>query len=309
MANFSKHDLISVIVPLYGQFDLKRALVSIESILAQEDVNLEVVISEQGVFSMFPKVKGVRHIFKYHKPEPDLSDFNPGNVRNVGFVNSMGNYIYTNDADIVFHDTKYLSRSLIALKNKQGKVLFRPRMRRLPLADFDKFYNWINSCGLINSISKLNFNQEYIVAVDGPQRKIRIFEKDSVYRKTFTAFEEDFLKFIGGENKGKEPMFWNETRHCGGNMFRRDQFEAVGGYCEDFVNWGCEDSDLQWKFAEKYGLEFFPDEFEVIHLDHPKGYFSPEMWARNEEISARRMKEGLEKAIENDRGNKLWQPQ
>ena len=84
-------------------------------------------------------------------------------------------------------------------------------------------------------------------------------------------------------------------------MFRREQFVSVGGYCEDFVNWGCEDSDLQWKFAEKYGIEFFPDELEVIHLDHPKGYFSPEMWVRNEKIITQRKSEGVESAIRLDK--------
>lgn len=96
-------------------------------------------------------------------------------------------------------------------------------------------------------------------------------------------------------------MFWNENRHCGGNLFRMKQFKAVGGYSEEFINWGCEDSDLQWKFSQLYHLQFFPENLEVIHLDHPKGYFSPEMWAKNEEISRRRIEEGLERVIERDR--------
>jgi len=79
------------------------------------------------------------------------------------------------------------------------------------------------------------------------------------------------------------------------------QFKAVGGYSEEFINWGCEDSDLQWKFSQLYHLQFFPENLEVIHLDHPKGYFSPEMWAKNEEISRRRIEEGLERVIERDR--------
>ncbi len=308
MANVAKNGKISVVIPLYGQFDVERAVISVESILTQKDVNLEVVVSEQGESSKFPKISGVKHIFEYYKPKSELSDFNPGNIRNIGFINSTGEFIYTNDADVVFPDTEYLLRAREILESKQGKVLFRPKMRRLPIGDFTVFNEWVKNYRIMGAISKLDFGQKYIVTVDGLPRKVRVFEKDSIYKKTFTAFEEDFQRFIGGENKGKEPMFWIENRHCGGNMFRRVQFESVGGYCEDFVNWGCEDSDLQWKFAEKYGIEFFPDELEVIHLDHPKGYFSPEMWARNEKINAQRKEEGVEAAIRIDGRNKIWDP-
>ncbi|MEK6857356.1 MAG: glycosyltransferase family 2 protein, partial [Nanoarchaeota archaeon] len=257
--------------------------------------------SEQGEEKLFPNIQGVNHIFKYHKPKSELSDFNPGNIRNIGIKNSTGEFIYTNDADIILPDITYLSRAKEFLEANQGKTIFRPKMRRLPIDNFTVFNNWIEQYGIVEAISKLNFEQTYIVTVDGLPRKVRVFEKDSSYKKTFTAFEEDFQKFITGENKGKEPIFWNENRHCGGNMFRREQFVSVGGYCEDFVNWGCEDSDLQWKFAEKYGIEFFPDELEVIHLDHPKGYFSPEMWVRNEKIITQRKSEGVESAIRLDK--------
>ena len=74
----------------------------------------------------------------------------------------------------------------------------------------------------------------------------------------------------------------------------------VGGYSEEFINWGCEDSDLQWKFREIYDLEFFPLDFELIHLDHPKGYLSPKMWDLNEKKSTQRKKDGIKLAVEYD---------
>ncbi len=302
MVNVTKKGRISVIVPLYGQFSIERAIVSVESILSQDISDLEVIISEQGEKKHFPNINGAIHIFSYHRPKSELSDFNPGGIRNKGIINSTGEFVYTNDADIVFTDIRYLSMVKEVIETNQGKVLFRPKMRRLPLSDFATFNKLAEDYGIVGAISRLDFKQKYIVTVDGLPRRVRVFEKDSVYKKTFTAFEEDFQRFIAMENKGREPMFWNENRHCGGMLFRRSQFESVGGYCEDFVNWGCEDSDLQWKFAEKYGIEFFPDRLEVIHLDHPKGYFSPEMWANNEKISAQRRRNGVEAIIKIDRG-------
>lgn len=93
---------LSVVVPVYGQFDLARAEISVQSILSQHGIDYEIIVSEQGETPRFPNIKGVKHIFKYHKPKPELSDFNPGNVRNEAILQATGEFVYTNDADIVF---------------------------------------------------------------------------------------------------------------------------------------------------------------------------------------------------------------
>jgi hypothetical protein len=298
---------LSVVFPVYGSFDIRRAIVSIESTLSQKDLNLEIIVSEQGEYSRFPKISGINHFFHYHKPKKNLSDFNPGNIRNNAINQARGEFIYTNDADIVFLDSYYLARSIKEVSKSPDRVFYRPFMRRLPIDEFPEFEKRFRLDGIESTAASLDLSQDYIATVNGKQRKIRTFEKESIYHKTFTAFEEDFQKYIGDEkNKGREPVFWNENRHCGGNLFRKEHFLAVGGYSEDFINWGCEDSDLQWKFREIYTLQFFPDDLEVMHLDHPKGYFSPEMWKRNEEISKERISTGLGEVIKRDRRNKLW---
>jgi hypothetical protein len=301
---------LSVVVPVYGQFDLARACISVQSILSQRDLDYEVIVSEQGESRKFPQMSGVRYIFKYHKPRPDLSDFNPGNVRNKAVALAKGKFVYTNDSDVVFLEPHYLAKSVGAMKNNLDRILYRPFMRRLPLDEFSEFERRVLEEGISKAISPLNLSQEYIATLNGKPRKIRVFKKDSIYLKTFIAFEEDFQNYVGDEkNKGSEPKFWNENRHGGGNLFRREHFLNVGGYSEEFFTWGCEDSDLQWKFREVYDLQFFPEGLEVMHLDHPKGYFSSDMWARNEEVCSRRMKKGLEKSIKNDKRNGLWHTQ
>ena len=83
---------------------------------------------------------------------------------------------------------------------------------------------------------------------------------------------------------------------------RRKHLDLVGAYCERFINWGCEDSDLQWKLGERFSLQFIPNEarFEVIHLDHPKLYFSKEAWKRNEAIADCRKRQGAYISIAQD---------
>lgn len=306
-----KHAGISIIIPIYGNFDINRALRCIDSIKMQEGVNIEIVVSEQGEFRRFPEVEGVKCIFTYHKPQPDLSDFNPGKVRNLAIMNSTKDYIYTLDADIILPNPNFLKKVLEILEKNPNKVLFRPFMRRLPRDNFEEFNKRCNSNGFKKALKNLFINQKFLVKTSPKYRKLKIFEKDSKeagYRKTFTSLIEDYNKYVeerlgSDDNLNFWPVYWNENRHCGSNFFSRAQFLNVGGYCEEFINWGCEDSDLQWKFRETYELEFFPPKMEVIHLDHPKEYVSPKMWALNEEKSAKRKKEGINTAAEFDKKN------
>jgi len=306
-----KNKGISVIMPIYGNFDIQRAIRYIDSIKMQKDVDVEIVVSEQGINKRFPETKGVKHIFIYHKPKPKLSDFNPGEIRNIAVINSTKDYIYTMDADVILLDPYFLKKLWNILQANPAKILYRPFMRRLPKDNFEEFNKWCDSIGFKRAVKKLIINQKFLVKTTPEYRELKIFEKDSKeanYRKTFTSLIEDYKQYVeerlgSDDNLNFWPIYWNENRHCGSNFFRRVQLSDVGGYCEKFINWGCEDSDLQWKFRETYKLEFFPVEMEVIHLDHPKGYVSPAMWASNEEISAKRKKDGIKLAIKTDREN------
>ena len=305
----TESNAISVVIPIYGSFDIKRALICIDSIKIQKGVETEIIVSEQGEKRRFPEIEGVIHIFTHHKPQETLSDFDPGEVRNIAILRSTKEFIYTIDADIVFPDSNFLKKALDALKKDPNKVFFRPFMRRLPLNNFEEFCSWYDSLGLEEALKKLIRNQEFLVKTSPEHREIKTFEKDSKeakYRKTFTSLIEDYEKYVK-EGRGSDnnlnfwPVYWNENRHCGSNLFRREQFFNVGGYCQKFIDLGCEDSDLQWKFRETYDLQFFPPELEVIHLDHTKGYLSPEMWALNEKTSSKRKEEGVSLAIEEDK--------
>lgn len=300
---------VSVVIPIYGDFDISRILLCIDSIKIQRDIDSEIVVSEQGIARRLPEIEGVKYIFTYHKPQEKLSDFNPGKVRNIAILNSTKDYVYTIDADVVLPDPYFLKRLLDTLRDNPNKVLYRPFMRRLPLDNFEEFRKWCDSLGIGEALKKLIINQDFLVKTDPEYRELKIFEKiskEAGYKKTFTSLIKDYEKYIE-ERIGTEkefnfwPVYWNENRHCGSNFFRRSQFMDVGGYCERFINWGCEDSDLQWKFRETYNLEFFPPELEVIHLDHPKGYLSPQMWDLNEKKSAERKSGGVKSAVDYDK--------
>jgi glycosyltransferase involved in cell wall biosynthesis len=305
----TKKGLISVVIPIYGSFDTRRLILTVESIKNQEGVGVEIIVSEQGTK---PKVKtlldnSVKYIFTKHTPNPDLSDFNPGKIRNLAISNATGEFIYTIDADVIFLDKEFLKKSKALLEGDPKLILFRPFMRRLPIENFEEFYQFFKEKGIQSAIDSLDKSQDYLITTDGVQRELKIVTKDTdEYRKTFTTSMENFKRYLEDPSlKGQEPKIWSENRHCGSNFFRREHFDLVGGYCEEFINWGCEDSDLQWKFKEVFNLEFFPEEdFEVMHLDHNRGYFSPEMWVKNESICSQRKTSGILNSILEDQ--KKW---
>jgi len=308
--NQARDGLISVVIPIYGSFDIKRLILTVESIKNQEGVEVEIIVSEQGVK---PRARdllddSVKYIFTKHIPRLDLSDFNPGIIRNLAISKATGEFVYTLDADVILLDKQFLKKGKELLEKDTNLVLFRPFMRRLPIENFEDFYQTFKKEGMQFAIDSLDKSQDYLITLDGLQRELKVVTKDTEeYRKTFTTSMENFKRYLEDPNlKGQEPKIWSENRHCGSNFFRREQFDLVGGYCEEFINWGCEDSDLQWKFKEVFNLEFFPegDEFEVMHLDHDRGYFSPEMWKENESICSQRKNNGIVNSILEDQ--KKW---
>ncbi len=301
---------ISVVFPFYGAFDIRRAMVAIRAAQAQKEVSLDIVISEQGPVPRFPSgMQGVVHIFNQHIPSPTCSDYNPGKIRNIAIKHSKGDYIYTNDSDIVFINPRYLAELVGLLATEKTLAFYRPKMRRLPLPEFQFFEEIYQRDGIEAAIMALRFDPEYLATISGIDYPFKIVKRlGEGYMKTYTAPMDTFAEYRKGDTLlGKEPVVFLEDLHCGGNLFTRDQIEQVGGYCEEYVNWGCEDSDIQWKIAGRYDLQFVPKRksLEVLHLDHPKNYFAKEMWQQNEIRFIERKIEGVTVAIERDK--KHWE--
>jgi N-terminal domain of galactosyltransferase len=63
--------------------------------------------------------------------------------------------------------------------------------------------------------------------------------------------------------------------HWGSVLIERRMFEAVGGYCTEYVGWGCEDDDLliklnsQWQTVEAWRTG---TAISCLHFEHPRPY-------------------------------------
>lgn len=299
---------VSVVVSLYGSFSVARAVIALESIRAQAGVALDVVVAERGPESQLAHwlPTGVRHVFTVHDPMSDGPAYSPGRVRNDGVLACRGDYVYLTDADIVFQSATFLADCIALLSRHPDVVLRRPRMRRLPDEYFGQFSLLVEADGLASALGALHRDQDYIATLDRREHRIRVFSKVSDtddYTKTFTA-SEDTLATVSPDRYGEIwPQVWSEDRHCGGILCRRSQLQRVAGYCEEFLSWGCEDSDLQWKLGDLFRMRFFPytRTFEVLHLDHSKEYFSKNAWDSNEAICRIRRERGVLPSIAADR--------
>ena len=304
---YTVYDKISVIVPVYGQFNIDRVWMSLASILAQRDVEMEIVLAEQSDYTNieFSRIDPrIRHI---HIPKKDLVDekyFVPGRIRNFAARASNGEFIYNNDGDMLFQNPAFLRKSLDLIKSGEDVVLYRPPMRRLPIENFEEFRSVFDGSGLELALSFLDRSKPYVATTQSNPIRMSVFRKNESGReKVFLYTETDHKRYREDtSNQGKEPMFSTLDTHAGGILMKRSQFDLVGGYCELYAAWGCYDADLQWKLRELFGLHQFPNfpEFEVLHLDHERGYFSQERWIKNRETQNRRRLQGVLKSIEDD---------
>lgn len=294
---------VSVIIPLYGTFDFERVQMSIESLKAQKRVDLEISVVEQ---SDSPKLSGLKGITYMHT-QPLLSSdgfFIPGLVRNLAAKSSRGEFIYNNDGDIIFIDSYYLYNLLQLMGGSDRTCLYHPSMRRLPLENFKGFKNRFKNGGIQKALEDLDLSQPYGATYTDNFVRVRHFKKEVDGKLEISvATQKDHKAYLKEDNQGKEPFFYTLHIHAGGTLMRKDQFETIGGYCEDFVGWGCHDVDLQYKLRMLFDLKNISQisRLEVLHLDHKREYFSNHTWAQNRTLLIERQSLPLENIVRLDK--------
>lgn len=301
---------VSVLIPFYGNFDIARARLSVESVASQQQLDLQVVISESGPSPRLRLLaEQIDAVYCFCPVKERAAIFSPGRIRNAGLLACGGDIVYTNDADIVFQNRQYL-HSLVVWMREHNLVAMRwPPMRRLPIACFPTFSQMSQEYGLTTALGMLQRPNKYLAFAGDVQYKLKVRRRPGVLEDyndglVFTCTEEDYAQYVDDPSlRGLEPIVFHQVRHIGGIFARRDQLIAVGGYSENFLVWGNEDTDIQWKIADVFQLDYVPDfeRFEVLHLDHVKGYFCPKQWQRNKALQAARWARRVDDIVEEDK--------
>ncbi len=297
-------DIISVIIPLYKQFDPARVQISIDSLKQQQKVNLDIVVAEQSNEPTFHEQEGISYVFIPNGEVEKQKYAIPGLIRNKAARRSSGDYLYNSDGDIVYCNPFYFAEILELIKTGDGVSLCRPPMRRLSIEDFEGFRRMWEELGLEKALANLDMSNDFAAKLPGSPVSILPFrKKESGRLKTFLYSSSDLGRYNEDPNlKGSEPKYSTLSVHAGATFMKIEHFWAVGGFCEKFVAWGCHDADLQWKLRNRFSLFEFPNfpEYEVLHLDHEREYFDRERWQANREIQRSRRSGGVDMAISDD---------
>jgi len=294
---------VTVMVPLYGAFDIERVKFSVDSIKTQKRVEVEISVVEQSDHPRLLRLEGIT--YTHIKPVLSSEGFLvPGRVRNLAARNSKGHFLYNNDGDIVFKDTHYLTNLIKKMEEAEDICLYHPLMRRLPLENFKDFKERFDKGGIQRAVNDLDLSQPYGATYSDNFVMIRHFKKNiNGELEISVATQKDHEEYHNGNNKGKEPFYYTLNVHAGCTLMRRDQFEAVGGFCEDFAGWGGHDVDLQYKLKRLFNLKkiWQISNLEVLHLDHVREYFSRNQWNKNKNLLLKRQNLPLNEVVEGDR--------
>lgn len=290
---------VSVIVPFYGVSQTQRLELVTKSILSQEGVDIDFVVAGLKTSTQINELSDLSKHPKESVPEIVRT----GAIINNGLRLAEGELIYITDADVLFSNQHYLE-NLVQEFFATETSLKRPSMKRLLIEDFNWFYSMVASRGLEESLKELDTSQKFIAKPRYSERSIRVFPKfENGKHKIFIASESDFQEYISDEkNKGSEPRYFNQDRHCGAVFAPTKDMLRVGGYHEGFISWGVWDADAQWKLESQTGMNLIPErqEFSVIHLDHEKGYFSKSKWEHDRKLQERRRVLGFETCVRED---------
>lgn len=304
--------LVSMVISVYNYRypdNLKAVLKSI----AHQTVSHEVILVEQSSqpSSIYKELAGeyrIKYIHTYSESKQNQELYNLGRVRNVGASVASGEYLYFTDADILFLNNKYLDE-LIRVSKSWGANLYRPSMYRLLERSRVEFIN-----DYMNDIEiSIDDGKMFCIAVyNQTEHKIEISPDDEIIDiingQYHVCSKKDYNRVKNNKEFHSdkiEEFIWVPTFHYGGTLIKKCDFWRIGGYCEQYYNWGLEDEDIHWKLKETTGLLYMYDTFseeKLIHLEHERNY-NNNTYEKNQKIFQERVKEGVKSAIIHDTQN------
>ncbi len=301
---------VSVVFSIYG-FQPDEKIEIICDSIKRQTVSCDIILAEQSEkinpytfdFCQKNNIKYVHSIPNIIKE--NCIKFNPGRARNACLNAVTTEYIYFSDSDIFFENINYIQSLLSYGKRHPKTALIRPKIKRL---SSKSIFNFINDYKQGIPIGSMKTLENCYIDYD-PVRKIFSstypIERYSLIHNILHVSPEE--KFVDNEYDPKyfSEFNWSVLSHFGGLFCTKTLFKSIGGYTEDYLTWGMEDTDIQWKFDTYSGIQLIDNivhDFSLIHFEH-ENRCQNEDYSQNYKIFEIRKKTSFEQILKHDKEN------
>ncbi|MFD0558173.1 glycosyl transferase family 2 [Stackebrandtia endophytica] len=277
---------VSVIIPLYGDHAGRYTVPAVARAWLEQSVEVEVIVATAGDLPL-PALPDT-HRMRVVRADESLNA--PGLLRNEGVGHATSEWLYLTDSDVAPLDTDFLRQ---AVELAADGAFVQPTMLRLVGAPPPGHLSqWrIDRDGQTRSFCHVATGTDGLLRPVPGERYGWDEGAPMVEPPPGHGYEED------SPGLDLRPMF-----HWGSIFLRRELFDRLGGYCDRYLGWGCEDEDLLMKIAGSGPrLLAWRDaaHLEMIHFEHSRPY--SDEFEVNLELFRRRRSLGVEAMIAQDR--------
>lgn len=259
---------ISVIIPLVGNIHRQRVFPVIDRLCRQKGVSIEIIIVHP---TNEPPVPFADNRVQFIGVHPKFaSPINISYLRNEGVHHSNGSLVFIYDADILLGRDTYILELLEAFDGCQKVAICDPPRYSVLNIDQEKLVNELQQGVSVEDvvIPVEEFVMCYKYAHTSPPKLL--FRRQG--HRTYFAYAHELESSEANIDKH---AFWQGNGWNGGLIVPRKYYDLVAGYCEKFVGWGHEDSDMRQKLARimpVFRLIHDPiyTKYHVYHLEHER---------------------------------------
>lgn len=265
---------VTVVFSMYG-FEPDIKIKSISNSIKKQSISCDIILAEQSIKENQNTIRFCKeNKLKYAHSIPNILSngsfqFNPGRARNACLQTLNTEYIYFSDCDIYFENTYYLEQLLNYSINHPDIALIRPKIKRLSAESIPDFVNHHHpSSYQLDTIENcyVNYNKDRdAFSSTYPHERYSL-----IHNILHVSPCKEFQDNIYNPQHFQE-FQWSVLSHFGGLFCNQETFRNIGGYTEDYITWGMEDTDIQWKFDNYSGIQLIDNvvpKHSLIHLEH-----------------------------------------
>ncbi len=294
---------VTVIIPVFGDA-YENVLQPVLRSAAAQTCAAEVILADASEHPAYRRICGLfppvtRYLRMHTRCDFDLRPFNPAWLRNAAAAKASTRYMYFSDADVCFLGRSFLSDLLEWTRRTGTRVAHFPPIIRVFGEACDIQYE-----NPVGSTARPQERPLFFRSSEGklfPLTEGEVRSGDGRYVTSQSSWRWFREKRYRG--RGYENHVWRSPFHYGGLLVDKECFDEVGGYCEDFFGWGCEDKDILWKLKTHYPCLDLSESSRVqlAHFEHQRPHFNRLSYERNAFLHQLRCGLGIDAAIARDR--------